>query len=72
MSEYSLKNELILFFLRMYNIFTELYQEYSVIFHKICAISKFIWNEKEPIYYFKLNNEYSLPFQLYDELKKRR
>jgi hypothetical protein len=70
MSEYSLKNELILFFLRMYNIFTELYQEYSVLFNKIWAISKFIWNEKEPLYYFKLNNEYALPFQLYDELKK--
>lgn len=69
MSEYSLKNELILFFLRMYNICSELYQEYSILFHKIWAISKFVWNEKDPKYYFKLNNEYSLPFQLYDELK---
>jgi hypothetical protein len=68
MSEYSLKNELILFFLRMYNIFTELYEEYSVLIKKIWSVSKHIWNEKEPIYYFKLNNEYALPVQLYDEL----
>lgn len=70
MSEYSLKNELILFFLRMYNILSELYVEYSILFHKIWSIVKCIWNEKEPVYYFKLGNEYSLPVQLYDELNK--
>lgn len=69
MSEYSLKNELILFFLRMYNISSEYYQQYSIIFNKIWNVTKCIWNEDDPIYYFKLSNEYSLPVQLYDTLK---
>jgi hypothetical protein len=66
MSNNSWKNDCILFFLRMYNLASEYYIDYSERLRKIWDIGKYIWVQTEPTYYFKEVNEYPLPLSLYD------